>query len=56
MYTEQDIKDWFLYMIQKYKNSPFNESLKHVQDTMFNKDFDNYETLDNFIHNIKGKE
>lgn len=53
MYTEQDIKDWFFYMMQKYQNCPFNETLRMVQDTIFNEDRGKEDTLDYFIHYIK---
>ena len=53
MYTEHDIKYWFLYMMEKYQNCPFNETLKAVQDTMFNEDWGEEETLNYFVHYIK---
>lgn len=53
MYTEHDIKCWFLYMMEKYQNCPFNETLKAVQDTMFNEDWGKEETLNYFVHYIK---
>lgn len=54
MYTEHDIKCWFLYLIQKYQNCPFSETLKMVQDTMFDKNWrEEKDTLDYFINYIK---
>lgn len=34
-YTEQEIKDWFKYMMDKYQNCPFHEDLRSVRDEMF---------------------
>lgn len=54
MYTEHDIKCWFLHMMEKYQNCPFNEALRSVQDSMFKKDWRKEEDiLDYFIHYIK---
>ena len=54
MYTEHDIKCWFFYLIQKYQNCPFSETLKMVQDTMFDKNWrEEKDTLDYFINYIK---
>lgn len=34
-YTEQEIKDWFEYMMNKYQNCPANDHLRSVRDSMF---------------------
>lgn len=35
-YTEQEIKEWFEYMMNQYKNCPANGHLLYVYDEMFN--------------------
>lgn len=34
-YTEQEIKDWFEYMMDKYQNCPTHNHLQSVYDSMF---------------------
>lgn len=34
-YTEQEIKDWFEYMMNKYQNCPAHDHFRHVRDEMF---------------------
>ncbi len=37
-YTEEEIKMYFQFLKETYKNCPFNEHVKQVEATMFNKD------------------
>lgn len=37
-YTEEEIKMYFQFLKETYKNCPFNEHVKQVESTMFNKD------------------
>ena len=34
-YTEQEIKDWFKYMMDKYQNCPAHDHLRYTRDEMF---------------------
>lgn len=34
-YTEQEIKDWFKSMMNKYQNCPMGQHLRQVCDEMF---------------------
>lgn len=49
-YTEQEIKDWFTYMIKKYHNCPTSQHLQSVYDEMFNP-FWERNNLQTFVEN-----
>jgi len=46
-YTEEEIKKYFQFLEETYKNCPFNEHVKQVEATMFNKD--EYYTIDKVL-------
>ena len=37
-YTESELKQWFEFMLEKYRNCTFNFSLISVRDAMLNSD------------------
>lgn len=46
-YTEADLRKWFAWMRQNYKNCPFNQYLIQVEDAMFDP-LHEKESLENF--------
>lgn len=46
-YTETDLRKWFAWMRQNYKNCPFNQYLIQVEDAMFDPMLKK-ESLENF--------